>query len=179
VGGVGSGPQPQNLGPPRSPPPHRNASELTKAERLSERLRRPGRRGSISRVLSRARVAPSAVAIIPLRTAVARRLKRPTRRLGRATLEPGDAVSSLRRDACLCGLAPDGVCRAARVAVGAVGSYPAVSPLPPRRLGARRRFVFCGTLLGVSATGRYPASCSMELGLSSRCEQDARDRATA
>ncbi len=37
-----------------------------------------------------------------------------------------------------------------------------------QRTGERRRSVFCGTLLGVSATGRYPASCSVELGLSSR-----------
>src|SRR6185436_13758925 len=33
----------------------------------------------------------------------------------------------------LCGLAPDGVCLAAFVAEGAVGSYPAVSPLPRGR----------------------------------------------
>src|SRR5262245_44750573 len=36
----------------------------------------------------------------------------------------------------LCGLSPDGVCRAARVTTDAVGSYPTVSPLPPRRLAA-------------------------------------------
>ncbi len=34
------------------------------------------------------------------------------------------------RRACLRGLAPDGVCRAARVTADAVGSYPAFSPLP-------------------------------------------------
>ncbi len=28
--------------------------------------------------------------------------------------------------------------------------------------------LFCGTVLGVAATGRYPAPCSSELGLSSR-----------
>ena len=39
-----------------------------------------------------------------------------------------------------------------------------------RREAKRRRFSFCCTLLGVSATGRYPASCSVELGLSSRLE---------
>src|ERR1019366_5864416 len=32
----------------------------------------------------------------------------------------------------------------------------------------RRRSSPCCTLLGVAATGRYPASCSVELGLSSR-----------
>jgi hypothetical protein len=67
------------------------------------------------------------------------------------------------------GLAPDGVCRAADVAARAVGSYSAVSPLPEatNRLGRFR--VFCGTFLEVSLTGRYPASCPVEPGLSSRC----------
>ena len=31
------------------------------------------------------------------------------------------------------------------------------------------RFVFCGTFLRVTPTGRYPAPCSMEPGLSSPC----------
>ncbi len=66
----------------------------------------------------------------------------------------------------LCGLAPDGVCHAKDVAALAVGFYPAVSPLPASSRG--RWFLFCCTLLGVTATGRYPASHSMELGLSSR-----------
>ena len=39
----------------------------------------------------------------------------------------------------------------------------------------RRRFVFCGTLLSVAATGRYPAPCSSELGLSSRCHDSSSD----
>ncbi len=38
--------------------------------------------------------------------------------------------------------------------------YPALSP-------RARRSVFCGTFLGVTPTGCYPASCSVELGLSS------------
>ena len=40
-------------------------------------------------------------------------------------------------------LAPHEVCRASFLTVGAVGSYPAFSPLPPF---ARRRFVFCDTV---------------------------------
>ena len=45
----------------------------------------------------------------------------------------------------LFGLAPDGVFPASSIALGAVGSYPAFSPLPPsHRL--RRRYVFCGTV---------------------------------
>src|SRR5262249_34450559 len=52
----------------------------------------------------------------------------------------------------------------------AVGSYPTISPLPaddPLR-DAPRRFAFCCTFLEVTLTGRYPAPCSLELGLSSR-----------
>jgi hypothetical protein len=37
------------------------------------------------------------------------------------------------RHACLCGLAPNGVCLAVRVTAGAVGSYSAISPLPSGR----------------------------------------------
>jgi len=45
----------------------------------------------------------------------------------------------------------------------AVSSYLAISPLP----GLSRRFDFCCTFLRVASTGRYPASCPVELGLSS------------
>ena len=44
-----------------------------------------------------------------------------------------------------------------------VGSYPTISPLPARG----RRCHFCGTFLRVTPTGRYPAPCSSEPGLSS------------
>ncbi len=60
---------------------------------------------------------------------VTRHLLQPTRRNGRAAL-----------DTSLFGLAPNGVYPATHVAMGAVSSYLAVSPLP-----AYRRFVFCGT----------------------------------
>ena len=65
------------------------------------------------------------------------------------------------------GLAPDGVCRATFVTESAVGSYSTVSPLLD---GANsvERFVFCCTFLEVAFTGRYPASCPMEPGLSSK-----------
>src|SRR5262249_13407180 len=43
----------------------------------------------------------------------------------------------------LFGLAPDGVFRASAIALGAVGSYPAFSPLPPAETGGG--FIFCGT----------------------------------
>ena len=43
----------------------------------------------------------------------------------------------------------------------AVVSYTAFSPLPLRAV------IFCCTFLGVTSTGRYPASCPMKPGLSS------------
>ena len=43
----------------------------------------------------------------------------------------------------LFGLAPDGVFRASAIALGAVGSYPAFSPLPPAEAGGG--LIFCGT----------------------------------
>ena len=46
-----------------------------------------------------------------------------------------------------------------------VGSYPTISPLP--RPVRSRLCPFCGTLLRVTPTGRYPAPCSVESGLSS------------
>lgn len=79
--------------------------------------------------------------------------------------------------ASLCGLAPDGVCRAVLVTEHAVGSYSTLSPLPRRRWSSRAgRFAFCCTFLEVTLTGHYPASCPMELGLSSRRAQSERDR---
>ena len=51
-----------------------------------------------------------------------------------------------------------------------VGSYPTISPLPRPR---SRLCHFCGTLLRVTPTGRYPAPCSVESGLSSGGEPPA------
>lgn len=62
----------------------------------------------------------------------------------------------------LLGLAPDEVCHAVAVTVDAVGSYPTISPLP-----IAGRYIFCGTLYSLTAPGCYPASCSVEPGLSS------------
>jgi len=56
-----------------------------------------------------------------------------------------------------------------------VSSYLTVSPLPPVTW---RRFAFCGTFLGVTLTGCYPASCPAEFGLSSRAVR-AGDRLVA
>ena len=66
------------------------------------------------------------------------------------------AVSSLF------GLASDGVYTATSVTRSAVSSYLAFSPLPDIQA-----VIFCCTGLGVTSTGRYPASCPMKPGLSS------------
>jgi len=62
------------------------------------------------------------------------------------------------------------------VATGAVRSYRTFSPLPAFALtgfgaaslaACRWRYVFCATVLRVAPTGRYPAHCPAEFGLSS------------
>ncbi len=63
------------------------------------------------------------------------------------------------RQPSLFGLAPGGVCRAAAIAGGAVGSYPTVSPLPEARM-RRGRSVLCGTFPGLASAGRWPAPSS-------------------
>ncbi len=158
----------------RAPTRHRAPSKAECPGPQNE-LGHPGRRRSVSRVLCRAPVTRGALAIIPLE----RRSPAASSSLPAGSGEqPFDSQPGFPEigDACLCGLAPDGVCHATRVTAGAVGSYPAVSPLPSNRRGERRRSLFCGTLLGVSATGRYPASCSTELGLSSHRDNSASGR---
>jgi hypothetical protein len=76
--------------------------------------------------------------------------------------------------ASLFGLAPCGVLPATRVTTGAVRSYRTFSPLPSsvcRSLAVPAaevgRYIFCATVLQVALTGRYPAHCPAEFGLSS------------
>ena len=59
----------------------------------------------------------------------------------------------------LFGLAPDGVYRAASLALGAVGSYPTFSPLPRPKPW---RFVFCGTFRQSSSRINCPRVPSAE-----------------
>ncbi len=99
-----------------------------------------GRRRSVSRVLSRVRVTPGAEAIIPL-----------GRQLPAASSGLPAGSSEQLSNACLRGLAPDGVCRAARVAADAVGSYPAISPLPSARRMARD-----GGFFSVALSSAFP-----------------------
>ncbi len=78
-------------------------------------------------------------------------------------LNSSDLPKSRRAALCsLFGLASNGVYTASPVTRRAVVSYTAIPPLP-----FARRFIFCCTSLGVTSTGRYPASCPMKPGLSS------------
>jgi len=79
-------------------------------------------------------------------------IKQPTRRHGRTIL-----------NASLFGLAPDGVYLAPAVTGGTGELLPRLFTLTC----FGRRFTFCGTFLPVAGTGRYPASCPAEPGLSS------------
>jgi hypothetical protein len=71
--------------------------------------------------------------------------------------------------ASLFGLAPCGVLPATSLAAGAVRSYRTFSPLPAlaRDVCVGGRYIFCATFLQVTLTGRYPAHCPAEFGLSS------------
>jgi len=91
--------------------------------------------------------------------AVADEIKRPTRELERTTLNVP-----------LFGLAPGGVYKASAVTDGTGELLPHLFTLTPYRTPKRpyqRRFPFCCTVLPVAGTGRYPALCPVEPGLSS------------
>ena len=62
----------------------------------------------------------------------------------------------------LFGLAPDGVCRAASLALGAVGSYPAFSPLPRPKPW---RYIFCGTFRQPTLASELPECISGGTGV--------------
>ena len=88
---------------------------------------------------------------------------------------PANGTRSGQLPGFLFGLAPDGVFRASAIALGAVGSYPAFSPLPPAEAGGG--LIFCGTFRRkvVTPSARvyparwpgYAASRPVEFGLSS------------
>lgn len=66
----------------------------------------------------------------------------------------------------LSNLASNGVYTAFNVTIETVVSYTAFSPLH-KKLSLLYAVIFCCTFLGVTSTGRYPASCPMKPGLSS------------
>ena len=69
-------------------------------------------------------------------------------------------------NALLFGLAPGGVCLAGRSPGRRWALTPPFHPYRPLPR-EKRRCNFCGTFLRVTPTGRYPAPCSLEPGLSS------------
>src|SRR5436309_16104089 len=87
--------------------------------------------------------------------------------IGRAVHSPTSLARGVVTS--LFGLAPCGVLPATDVATSAVRSYRTFSPLPPIARGARDggRYIFCATVLRDAPTGRYPAHCPAEFGLSS------------
>ncbi len=104
-----------------------------------------GRRRSVSRVLSRAWVTPMRGGDHSSRATVTRRLEQPTRRLERAALLAPAYVALL----------PMGFAVPSALPRRAVGSYPAVSPLPSsRRL--RERAVSDGGLFSVALSSAFP-----------------------
>ena len=91
---------------------------------------------------------------------------------------PADSASSVVVR--LFGVAPGGGYRASRVPTPAVRSYRTVSPLPDPSCDGHRRSALCcpviafaGSCLPAPASGRYPAPCSAEPGLSSPSTRDA------
>lgn len=92
---------------------------------------------------------------------------------GSASIRRGRPLQPGRRPVPLFCLAPHGVFRAPAITLGAVGFYPAVSPLPEnfrfrKNLG---RFIFCDTVRRLRITRKLPrfrrACCLVVSGLSS------------
>jgi hypothetical protein len=88
----------------------------------------------------------------------------------RAVSRPAESETSS-----LLGLAPDGGCLAAALLRTPVVSYTTISPLP--RLA--RRYVSVARSGRLPHPGCYPASCSMECGLSSASQMRNRDHPTS
>jgi hypothetical protein len=129
------------------------------------------------------------VASRPVRRILSRRLRSVERVAPEAAIPLGRRLpagsSGLPGGVCgravlpLSGLAPGGVCRAARVAPGAGALLPhrftltcagrTGRPARPRH----RRSAFCGTFLRVAPTGCYPAPCPVESGRSSGRDAEA------
>ena len=92
---------------------------------------------------------------------VARRVKRPTRKLGQAALSCFPIWScSMRGLPC-----PEHHCPG-----GALLPHLFTLTAP----SGERRSIFCGTFLPVTRTGRYPAHCLKEFGLSARSRRSRR-----
>ena len=131
---------------------------------------------AVSRILSAfARLRRAGVTTIPLAPPLLAGSSDRPGGIGRAVRPARPRASGAGLDASLFGLAPCGVLPATGVAAGAVRSYRTFSPLPafahrPTTAHAKLagRYIFCATVLQVALTGRYPAHCPAEFGLSSR-----------
>ena len=71
----------------------------------------------------------------------------------------------------LLGISPGGVCRAFCLAAEAVSSYLAFSPLLPEKTAVCFLWHFPYSAHYRRNTGRYPAPCPSEFGLSSMCKE--------
>ena len=117
--------------------------------------------------------------------AIAGGIERPTRRLGRAVRPPPARCRAwqwappylvlLRAGFCLPPVLPPARC----ALTAPFHPYPStrVRLAPDARSG---RYVFCATVLQVTLTGRYPAHCPAEFGLSSleRCTRNTQRRSS-
>ena len=101
------------------------------------------------------------------RTAVTGRLQQPTRKLGRAALSRASRLSSpVRVSPPVWPCSGCGLPRRDRYRPRG-GLLPHLFTLTDG-LACVGGLPLCGTFLGIAPTGRYPAPCSLELGLSSR-----------
>ncbi len=129
---------------------------------VSGRGRGEGWSGPVSRVLFRGPLARSAAMTISL----GRRLPGVSSSRPGSGCETGRFAPARGPVSFLLGLAPDGVYQAGPVTRSAGELLPHRFTLTGRR--TCRRSVFCGTVPGLTAGGRYPPSRPLEPGLSSR-----------
>jgi len=121
---------------------------------------------AISRVLFSVLVTLHGTTIIHLGILFAQYLLRPTRRLGWAILMRLPIRSCSRWGLPSFSGHPKNWCALTAP----------FHPYPTKRPSGlfARRYIFCGTILHVTATPRYGAPCPLELGLSSRIRRHAR-----
>ena len=93
------------------------------------------------------------------RPGIAGGLERPTRRLRTGSPQAPPYLALLRAGFCLPSVLP----RARCALTAPFHPYLSLAPFGVRA----RRYIFCATILRVAPTGRYPAHCPVEFGLSS------------
>jgi hypothetical protein len=135
---------------------------------MTAQTERGGPEQAVSRILFPSRFAAAASSNHLSRTAITRRLQRPTRR--------GNGRATRRRHQHTDGAIPP-VWPCSRWGLPQPIGHPIAGELLPRHfnLTCCQAVCFCGTFPGVTPAGRYPASRSVEFGLSSGSPQAARD----